>query len=159
MADKLSLETVYVQVYNQFLKVRDQIWRLRTWATSMTAAIAVSVIGANFNGSVDEGRDPVIFLGMIANSTLWLLVWLRDRSSIRLACYLWWVEGQGKQKKGWENWVFYRSIKNPTHWLVRVTSDIQFWFAIAYVSMLFWFYKESRWNELVLFLWLCQYVY
>ena len=153
-SDVLRLETVYTEMRREMFPISEQIWRLRTWATTLTATVALALVGANFYGRLATGRDPALFSGLIllvgalANFTLWHLNLLRDRGTIRVACYVWWLEHIGKRDSGWEHWVFYRNEEFPGTAIDSIASEVQAWLAASYVAILLyfcWMAESYRW--------------
>ncbi len=154
----ISAETIYTTVWSEMSAVSDRIWRLRSWAITLAAAVYLAVVGANFYGNVTPEHDPRLFsgiallVGAVANFGLWHLGVERDRSAIRLACYLWWFEHRYQMDRGWVQWAFYQNITIPRPWrkMRDLASEVQVWLAAAYTATLLVWWWLSGWDSLFL---------
>jgi len=146
MSDTMNHGTVYEAMRRDMHEISERIWRVRTWATALVAAAVTAVVGANFYGRLALNLDPVVFSGLVlfvgalGNFALWHLSLESDRSILRVACYVWWIEHKAGWDHGWEHWAFYRSVKFPGTMFARVAWDVQTWLAMAYVIMLGYFW-------------------
>jgi len=140
------------------LAVSEKIWRLRSWAIALASTVYLALVGANFYDKVAPDHNPQLFscivllVGAMGNFGLWHLSIVRDRSAIRLACFLWWFEDKHQMHQGLEQWAFYSELAVPKRGreIRCLASDVQVWLAVSYAASLFIWLWISRWNRLFL---------